>query len=166
MMDRKSIVITICSLVVGFIIGYLSHKSVPPQVITKTETKVEYRDTTVYVTKHYQMPSVPKLIFFPADTVVRDNIVYIKDSTSTYSFKEEDYDLEIDAVKLTDYRLDIHLKENVNVPTTITNTTTTKVKNQSKISMGVTFGGGVTYDVITKNVAVGPTVALGVNVRF
>lgn len=138
----------------------------PPQTITKekTVTKIEYRDTTINVVRHYTMPTVPKLVYLN-DTIVKDNVVYIRDSTSTYTFNEEDYDLNIQAVKLTDYDLNIHIKEPVVVPTEIT-TTTIKNRQKSKVTFGVAFGMGATYDMFNKNMAFGPSVTGGIVLNF
>lgn len=45
------------------------------------------------------------------DTIVRDSVVYIRDVPFTYKYNTNDYDLEINAVKLNWHKLNYHRKD-------------------------------------------------------
>ena len=79
-----------------------------------------------------------------------------QDTLKNYTFNEQDYDLSIDAVKLNNYKLNIHKKDTVTYVQTI-NTVTYKQRS-NKPQIGV-FG-GVGYDMRWKTF--GPQIGIGV----
>ena len=82
--------------------------------------------------------------------------VYIQDTIKNYFFNNSEYDLHISAVKLNNYKLNIHAKDTVRYVETI-NTVTYKQKS-NKPQIGI-FG-GVGYDM--KGRTFGPQIGIGV----
>ena len=94
------------------------------------------------------------------DTIHHNQLVYIRDTVHNYEFRESDYTLGINAVRLDNYKLDIHTKDTV----TVTNTVTTIVKEKRK-PLGFGVFAGPSYDPVNKSfglsVGCGLTFSLG-----
>lgn len=165
--NYKYIVIGLALFLAGLALGFMLKKS-----NTVTETVKEYesvivpRDTTIVVKESYSLPVEYKEKFITVtDTVVVNNTVYVKDSVQTYEINEEDYDLVIDAVRLDDYRLDIHAKYPVSVQDTYIKESINNVKYDN-ISWGFQVGMGLNYDLLQRRLGVGPYIGVGVQIRF
>lgn len=156
--------------IIGIIIGILLNNK-PPKEIIKTEKKIEYRDTLIRYVKDYSktidyskniIPSLPQYVFV-TDTVMRDSVVYVRDTAVTYTFKERDYNVEISAVKLYNYSIELHPEIPVQIQTeTITNT----VYRNKRFTHGIQIGVGAQYNLITNKVGVGPYIGYGLTWNF
>jgi len=93
------------------------------------------------------------------DTIHHNELVYIRDTVHNYQFREPDYTLGINAVRLDNYKLDIHAKDTV----TVTNTITTIVKEKRK-PLGFGIFAGPSYDPINKSF--GLSVGAGITFNF
>lgn len=94
------------------------------------------------------------------DTIMRNDTVYIKDEPHDYRVDTTDYTLDINAVKLNWYKLDIHTRDTVTLTRTeIIENTIVKKKNRLGFGvfagpsydfinrkMGVSVGCGITFD--------------------
>lgn len=108
--------------------------------VSQTKYKDLYHYDTIHVTN--KLTNVEK--------------IYISDTLKNYSFNEKDYDLSIDAVKLNNYKLNIHKRDTIKYVQTI-NTVTYKQRS-NKPQIGV-FG-GIGYDI--KGKTFGPQIGIGV----
>ena len=134
-------------------------------LVKETKTEVVKKDTIVTFKKDFDTVFVCETKYkdiYHYDTIhVKDQItnvekVYIHDTIKNYSFNEKDYDLSIDAVKLDNYKLDIHVKDTVRYTETV-NTVTYKQRS-NKPQIGI-FG-GIGYDI--KGKTFGPQIGIGV----
>lgn len=128
-------------------------------IIKETRTEVVKRDTIVNIKKDFDTVYVSKTKYkdiYHYDTIHKENKVYIQDTVHNYAFKEKDYNLDINAVRLDNYKLDIHTKDTVTYVQTI-NTVTYKPRS-NKPQIGV-FG-GLGYDI--KGKTFGPEIGIGV----
>lgn len=100
--------------------------------------KIKYKDKIVY------------------DTIVQNNTVYVKDSAVVHRDSTENYTIDISAVKLDWYKLDITHKDTVTYVQTINNTIYHQKKNKPQIGV---FG-GLGYDI--KNKSFGPEIGIGI----
>ena len=116
-------------------------------LVKEIKTEVVKKDTVVTFKKDFDTVYISQTKYNDIhhyDTIhIKDKItnvekVYIHDSIKNYSFKENDYDLNINAVKLDNYKLDIHAKDTVKYVQTI-NTVTYKQRS-NKPQIGI-FGG-------------------------
>ena len=71
---------------------------------------VEKKDTVVTIKKQYDTVYVNKPEYVPK--IINDT-VYIRDISHEYRFNNSDYDLYVNAVKLNNYKLDIHAKDTI-----------------------------------------------------
>lgn len=128
-------------------------------MIKETRTEVIKRDTIVNIKKDFDTVFVSHTKYkdiYHYDTIHHNDIVYVKDTVHNYAFKEKDYNLDINAVRLENYKLDIHTKDTVTYVQTI-NTVTYKPRS-NKPQIGV-FG-GLGYDI--KGKTFGPEIGIGV----
>lgn len=145
-------------LIVSFLVGYFVHV---PKEVERIEVKEVVRDTTIYITK-----TIPKVIV--EDRVVRDTMVirdtvWIKDIPTHYTFREEDYDLDVEATHLYDYQLDIHTSANIQyVDREITKT----IKTKQHLNHGIQIGVGGMYDFTKKGFGCGVYVGYGLTYSF
>ena len=86
--------------------------------------------------------------------------VYIHDTIKNYSFNEKDYDLDINAVRLDNYKLDIHTKDTIKYTETVYQTIYKPKKN--KIAIGVQGG----YGYVFKSRQLEPYIGLGININL
>ena len=85
-------------------------------MIKETRTEVIKRDTIVNIKKDFDTVFVSKTKYkdiYHYDTIHHNDIVYVKDTVHNYAFKEKDYNLDINAVRLDNYKLDIHTKDTI-----------------------------------------------------
>lgn len=171
--NYKYILICLALFLAGMGLGFVLKKT-----NTVTETVKEYervnvpRDTTIVVKESYTLPVEYKEKFVTVtDTVIVNNTVYVRDTLQTYEINERDYDLVIDAVRMDDYRLDIHAKYPVTVQDTFVKETqynreTLNNTRYDNISWGFQGGMGLQYDLLQRRLGVGPYIGVGVQIRF
>ena len=133
--------------------------------IKETKTEIVTKDTivntirdfdTVYVakTKYNDIYHYDTLHHF--DTITRQEKVYIHDTLHNYTFNENDYDLDINAVRLDNYKLDIHARDTVTYVQTVNTVTYKERSNKPQIGLY----GGLGYDV--KGKTFGPEIGIGI----
>ena len=83
--------------------------------------------------------------------------MYIQDTLKNYSFNEKEYDLNINAVKLDNYKLNIHKKDTIKYTETVYQTIYKPKKNW--ITIGLNVGYGYTF----KSKQLEPFIGLGIN---
>lgn len=137
--------------------------------IKETKTEIVTKDTiintirdfdTVYVakTKYNDIYHYDTLHHF--DTITRQEKVYIHDTLHNYTFNENDYDLDINAVRLDNYKLDIHARDTITQTKTVYQTIYKPKRN--KITIGVQ--GGYGYGFNSKQLE--PYIGLGININL
>lgn len=133
----------------------------PEKEIEKT-VEIVKKDTIVDVVRDFDTVYIAKTKYkdvYKYDTLYKDSVVYLRDTVHNYQFVQPDYTLGIDAMKLVDYKLDIHARDTV----TITNTVTTIVKQKRK-PLGFGIYGGLGYDPVNKTFS--PQIGLGITFNF
>lgn len=135
-------------------------------LVKETKTEVVKKDTVVTFKKDFDTVFVCETKYndiYHYDTIhVTNKItnvekVYIQDSIKNYTFNEKDYDLNINAVKLDNYKLDIHAKDTVKYTETVYQTINKPKKNW--ITIGVNAGYGFGF----KTKQLEPFIGLGIN---
>lgn len=129
----------------------------PEKEIEKT-IEIIKTDTIVNVVRDFDTIFINNTKYkdiYHYDTIHHNELVYIRDTVHNYQFREPDYTLGINAVRLDNYKLDIHAKDTV----TITNTVTTIVKQKRK-PLGLGIYGGMGYDPVNKTFS--PQIGLGI----
>lgn len=120
------------------------------QIVVKDTVFVSIRDIdTVYVNNTMYRH------IYHYDTVVVNDKVYIKDTLYDYYFEQDDYTLNVSAVRLDKYKLDIHLRDTVRI-----NTIMHQPVKKERWSIGIT--GGVGYGLINKK----PDAYVGVGITY
>ena len=156
-----TIVLLTISICLNFYLYFLREplvKEVKTEIVKKDTVLTFKKDfDTVYITQtkyndihHYDTIHIK-------DKITNVEKVYIHDSIKNYSFNEEDYDLSIDAVKLDNYKLDIHKKDTVRYTETIYQTINKPKKNW--ITIGVNAGYGYGF----KSKQLEPFIGIGLN---
>ena len=131
--------------------------------IKETRTEVIKRDTIVNIKKDFDTVYISKTKYkdiYHYDTIHKENKVYIQDTVHNYAFKEKDYNLDINAVRLDNYKLDIHTKDTIKYTETVYQTIYKQRKN--KIAIGVQ--GGYGYGFRSKQLE--PYIGLGININL
>lgn len=100
---------------------------------------VERKDTVVSIKKQYDTVFVSKTEYVPK--VINDT-VYIRDISHEYRFNNSDYDLYVNAVKLNNYKLDIHAKDTITLYETKYIEKTVKENKKPLITHGIQVGAG------------------------
>lgn len=134
-----------------------------PPMIKETKTEIIKRDTIVNIKKDFDTVYVSKTKYkdiYHYDTIHHNDIVYVKDTVHNYAFKEKDYNLDINAVRLDNYKLDIHTKDTIKYTETVYQTIYKPRKN--KIAIGVQ--GGYGYGFRSKQLE--PYIGLGININL
>lgn len=135
-------------------------------LVKETKTEVVKKDTVVTFKKDFDTVYVSKTKYknryhydtiHIKDTITNNEKVYIHDTIHNYSFKEKDYDLDINAVKLDNYKLDIHTKDTIKYTETVYQTKYKPKKNW--ITIGVNAGYGYGF----KSKQLEPFIGLGIN---
>ena len=130
-----------------------------PPMIKETSTEVIKRDTIInwnYSTDTIFADKIKYKNKIVYDTIIKDNTVYVKDSAVVHRDSTDNYTIDISAVKLDWYKLDITHKDTVTYVQTV-NTVTYKPRS-NKPQIGV-FG-GLGYDI--KGKTFGPEIGIGV----
>ena len=113
-----------------------------PDTIQEKEVIVTKTDTVINIVKDYDTVYINKTKYkdvYKYDTLYKDSVVYLRDTVHNYQFREPDYSLSIDAMKLDNYKLDIHARDTV----TVTNTVEKYVKRKKQwINVGLQAGYG------------------------
>ena len=134
-------------------------------LVKETKTEIVKKDTVVTFKKDFDTVYVSKTKYknryhydtiHIKDTITNNEKVYIYDTIHNYSFKEKDYDLNINAVKLDNYKLDIHTKDTIKYTETVYQTIYKPKSNKPQIGV---FG-GLGYDI--KGKTFGPEIGIGV----
>ena len=132
-------------------------------MIKETSTEVIKRDTIInwnYSTDTVFADKIKYKNKIVYDTIVKDNTVYVKDSAVIHRDSTENYTIDISAVKLDWYKLDITHKDTVTYIQTV-NTVTYKPK-KNKIAIGVQGGYGYGF----KSKQLEPYIGLGININL
>lgn len=118
----------------------------------KKDTIVDwkYSTDTVYFSK---IKYKDKIVY---DTIHKNDIVYIRDSAVVHRDSTSDYTIDISAVRLDWYKLDINHSDTITYTQTIYETVYKKRNNKPQIGIY----GGLGYDV--KGKTFGPEVGIGV----
>lgn len=130
--------------------------------VTK-EVEVVKKDTVTDVIRDYDTVYVEKTKYkdrYHYDTVHVADKVYVRDTIMNYAFKEKDYDLSVDAVKLDKYKLDIHARDTI----TYTKTEIKTVVKPKKNLIGLGVIGGYGYGFNSKSVE--PFIGVGVTLNL
>ena len=118
-------------------------------LVKETKTEVVKKDTVVTFKKDFDTVYVSKTKYknryhydtiHIKDTITNNEKVYIYDTIHNYSFKEKDYDLDINAVKLDNYKLDIHTKDTIKYNETVYQTIYKPKKNYFTLGLSVGYG--------------------------
>ena len=135
-------------------------------MVKEVKTEIVKKDTVLTFKKDFDTVFVKQTKYkdiYHYDTIhIKDMItnvekVYIHDTIKNYSFKKDEYDLSIDAVKLDNYKLDIHAKDTVKYTETVYQTIYKPKKNL--ITIGVNAGYGFGF----KSKQLEPFIGLGLN---
>lgn len=138
-------------------------------IIKETKTEIIKRDTIVNIKKDFDTVFVKDTRYKDIyhydtlhhfDTITRQEKVYIHDTLHNYTFNENDYDLDINAVRLDKYKLDIHARDTITQTKTVYQTIYKPKRN--KITIGVQ--GGYGYGFNSKQLE--PYIGLGININL
>ena len=157
MKENNTILIMVALLIISLMLNLWQWLK-PDVVVEKVRTETindtiiswKYSTDTVFADK---IKYKNKIVY---DTIVQNNTVYLKDSAVVHRDSTENYTIDISAVKLDWYKLDITHKVTVTYVQTV-NTVTYKPRS-NKPQIGV-FG-GLGYDI--KGKTFGPEIGIGV----
>ena len=152
------IILLTMSIMLNFYLYFLRQP-----MIKETSTEVIKRDTIInwnYSTDTVFADKIKYKNKIVYDTIVKDNIVYVKDSAVVHRDSTENYTIDISAVKLDWYKLDITHKDTVTYIQTVNNTIYKPKKN--KIAIGVQGGYGYGF----KSKQLEPYIGLGININL
>lgn len=142
-------------LFIGYKIGSQNEEK-PPQIEYKTDTLIVVKRDTVKVVK--------KVKEYRYDTVVVDNSVYIRDSLQHYIDSTDTYKIDIEAVRLDNYKLDVYRSDSLMHITDSVFIYKEKKDSWWKNRFVVTAGVGAGYGLINKNFDC--YVGVGVGIRL
>ena len=156
-----TIILLTISICINFYLYFLREplvKEIKTEVVKKDTVLTFEKDfDTVYITQtkyndihHYDTIHIK-------DKITNVEKVYIQDTIKNYSFKENDYDLSINAVKLDNYKLDIHKKDTIKYTETVYQTINKPKKNLLTIGINAGYGYGF------KSKQLEPFIGLGIN---
>ena len=135
-------------------------------LLKEVKTEVVKKDTILTFKKDFDTVYISQTKYndiYHFDTIhIKDKVtniekVYIHDTIKNYTFNEKDYDLNINAVKLDNYKLNIHTKDTVKYTETVFQTIYKQKKNL--ITIGLNVGYGYTF----KSKQLEPFIGLGIN---
>ena len=106
MKEKLFVVIMTLSLMLNVYLLTMEEKTIDKTIVQYVEKK----DTVVTIKKQYDTVYVNKPEYVPK--IINDT-VYIRDISHEYRFNNSDYDLYVNAVKLNNYKLDIHAKDTI-----------------------------------------------------
>lgn len=121
-------------------------------IVTDVDTLLEVKYDTIFIRD--------KIIHtnYIYDTLIVNDTVYIKDEKKLYKDSTKDYRLEIEAVKLYDYNLDIYRSDSIKTVIKEVQKKDNFWKNRFYIGVGV----GCQYGLINKQFDVGPQIQFGI----
>ena len=152
------IILLTMSIMLNFYLYFLRQP-----IIKETSTEVIKRDTIInwnYSTDTVFADKIKYKNKIVYDTIVKNNTVYVKDSAVIHRDSTENYTIDISAVKLDWYKLDITHKDTVTYIQTVNNTIYKPKKN--KIAIGVQGGYGYGF----KSRQLEPYIGLGININL
>lgn len=117
-------------------------------LVKETKTEVIKRDTIINTVIDFDTVFVEKTKYkniYKYDTVVVKDKVYIEAVERDYDFDERDYHLNINAVKLNNYQLQIHTKDTITVEKVVNNTIYKPKKNNFTLGLSVGYGYGLIH---------------------
>lgn len=135
-------------------------------LVKEIKTEVVKKDTVLTFKKDFDTVYISQTKYndiYHFDTIhVKDKVtnvekIYISDSIKNYFFNNSEYDLSIDAVKLDNYKLNIHTKDTVRYTETVYQTIYKPKKNW--ITIGINAGYGYGF----KSKQLEPFIGLGIN---
>lgn len=148
----KTIVIIILSIL-SFILLLREYNGRSDRIIvTNIDTLLEVRYDTIFIKDRVIQTN------YIYDTLIVNDTVYIKDEKKLYKDSTKDYRLEIEAVKLYDYSLDIYRSDSIKTVIKEIQKKDSFWKNRFYIGIGV----GCQYGLINKQFDVGPQVQFGI----
>ena len=162
MKDANTILILVALLMMSLMLNlYLYFLREP--MIKETKTEIIKRDTIINTIRDFDTVYVTKTKYndiYHYDTIHHNDIVYVKDTVHNYAFKEKDYNLDINAVRLDNYKLDIHTKDTIKYTETVYQSIYKPKRN--KIAIGVQGGYGYGF----KSKQLEPYIGLGININL
>ena len=162
MKENKTILIMVALLIISLMLNFYLYFLRPP-MIKETKTEIIKRDTIVNTIRDFDTVFVINTKYkdiYHYDTIHKENKVYIQDTVHNYAFKEKDYNLDINAVRLDNYKLDIHTKDTIKYTETVYQTIYKPKRN--KIAIGVQGGYGYGF----KSKQLEPYVGLGITINL
>lgn len=132
-------------------------------IVKENRIEIIKKDTIVDYVKSFDTVYLAKTVYkdrYHYDTIHIKDKTYIQDTLHNYAFKEKDYDLDINAVRLDNYKLDIHTKDTIKYTETVYQTIYKPKKN--KISIGLQGGYGYGF----KARQLEPYVGLGITINL
>ena len=135
-------------------------------LLKEVKTEIVKKDTILTFKKDFDTVYISQTKYndiYHFDTIhIKDKVtnvekVYIHDTIKNYTFNEKDYDLNINAVKLDNYKLNIHTKDTIKYTETVYQTIYKPKKNL--ITIGLNVGYGYTF----KSKQLEPFIGLGIN---
>lgn len=160
---KKSILIAFICVLTGFLLGgvVVYHFSTkPPQI-----ERIVVRDTIVQ-TDTISYTKIIKQDRYHYDTIMLRDTVWIADIPQTYTDSCEDYKIDINAVKLYDYSLDIYrvdtfIKEIEKVP---------QIEKRGgwcwSVNAGIQIGYGLNVNPSNMQANFSPYIGVGVSIGF
>ena len=121
-------------------------------LVKEIKTEVVKKDTVVTFKKDFDTVFVSQTKYKDIhhyDTIhIKDKItnvekVYVHDTIKNYSFNKKEYDLNINAVKLDNYKLNIHKRDTVKYTETVYQTIYKPKKNHFILGLSVGYGYGI-----------------------
>lgn len=115
-------------------------------LVKEIKTEIEKKDTVVTFKKNFDTVYISQTKYndiYHFDTIHIKNKVYIQDTIKNYTFNEKDYKLNINAVKLDNYKLDIHTKDTIKYTETVYQTIYKPKKNHFTLGLSVGYGYGI-----------------------
>ena len=118
-------------------------------LLKEVKTEIVKKDTILTFKKDFDTVYISQTKYnniYKYDTIhIKDKVtnvekVYISDSIKNFSFNEQDYDLNINAVKLNNYKLNIHTKDTIKYTETVYQTICKPKKNYFTLGLSVGYG--------------------------
>lgn len=163
----KTYLIIILSIISVLFISLFSIKSCNSvqENITKIDTIYTIKYDTIKQYKTINQTKYKYDTILVHDTITNTNTIYIKDSCQTFSDSTSNYKININAVKVCDYELELYNK------TTTTNITKTEKVNQKikcgqSIVIGIQGGYGIGFNTSNNQFDLQPYIGIGISYGF
>ena len=150
-----TIVLLTISICLNFFLYFLREP-----LVKEIKTEIVKKDTILTFKKDFDTVYISQTKYKDIhhyDTIHIKNKVYIQDTIKNYTFNNSEYDLDINAVKLDNYKLDIHAKDTIKYVETVYQTINKPKKNWITIGVNVGYGFGF------KSKQLEPFIGLGIN---